>query len=260
MEVACMLNDTGDLFDKTVINEIHTVVQNTDTELFVITFSGGIDSQLSMEIIIPILKTLKLPYIVTYVDVADAIPNTKDYANQYTTSNNIDLHIVPSHNSQLEDALYKKQWPSSLRMQCRDDYVYIPLRNYIKTNYTAKYTLITGSRKNQVQRSKNIPIKYKDIISPLAVISKVGYNALLSNTTHWPGYDMGFRRTACWSCPFQPSQQYEALRYWYPDLWHKLLEAIPYIDYPYHAGDGYYKRFAHYWFKHILSYNTNNLT
>ena len=66
----------------------------------------------------------------------------------------------------------------------------------------------------------------------------------------WRGYELGFVRTACWCCPFQKVEQWEALKSHYPVLWEEMRRLSTELEYKEFEGDSTRKRFCGYWGPH----------
>ena len=89
------------------------------------------------------------------------------------------------------------------------------------------------------------------LLNPLFAVSKEDYEKALNEVKPllWRGYDLGFVRTACWACPFQKIEQWEALKLHYPLLWEEMRQLAQTLEYKEYKGDSTRRRFLDYWRK-----------
>jgi len=117
--------------------------------------------------------------------------------------------------------------------------------------------IVRGGRSDQkTTRSKsNTYQEVKDrrgivrLLNPFFAASKEEYESAMADLEPvlWNGYAKGFVRTACFCCPFQKSEQWEALREHYPMLFEQMQLLAKELDWKPHKGDQTPDRFHRYW-------------
>lgn len=124
--------------------------------------------------------------------------------------------------------------------ECQSNLIYEPIDEYVQTYDPEDVIILSGSRGDQVRRlskksktsgSMNPKMKDYQYYHPCFDITyEVEYKTVMdSGIPIWEGYSMGFKRSACWCCPGQSSQQAYALQKNYPGLanvirrWEKKL-------------------------------------
>ena len=87
------------------------------------------------------------------------------------------------------------------------------------------------------------------ICNPLVYMSSLEREQELKKLELWDGYEKGFKRTACWCCPFQTPQQWQALKREFPELWKKLESMMKTWRLPgsYSVQHVYQTRIDRYW-------------
>lgn len=124
--------------------------------------------------------------------------------------------------------------------ECQSNLIFEPIDEYISTYDPKDVIILSGSRGDQVRRlskksktsgSMNPKMKDYQYYHPCFDITyEIEYKTVMeSGIPIWEGYAMGFKRSACWCCPGQSSQQAYALQKNYPGLanvirrWEKKL-------------------------------------
>jgi 3'-phosphoadenosine 5'-phosphosulfate sulfotransferase (PAPS reductase)/FAD synthetase len=84
-------------------------------------------------------------------------------------------------------------------------------------------------------------------LNPIYYVDEKTFEEEIKKIPIWQGYSKGFQRTACWTCPFQKVEQWEALKREYPLLWESLREMALTFEFRYYKGDNIVPRFIKYW-------------
>jgi 3'-phosphoadenosine 5'-phosphosulfate sulfotransferase (PAPS reductase)/FAD synthetase len=127
--------------------------------------------------------------------------------------------------------------------------IHQPIHEYAAQVATGEYVLVAGGQPRQITPGGSNGLFKTVKASPRCVI----YNPLFEvdsrmvRCPQWPGYRDGFRRTACWACPFQLPQQWAAMKRVYPDLHERMRELVQEIPWRVYAGDTRVMNFDRYW-------------
>jgi len=222
-------------------------------ERVIIQYSGGKDSSAVLHWAAPILKDLKIEHEACFVDTGCEFPDLIPHICSYCEDHKIKLTILHSHRHLYEFYNAKKRWPDAIFRDCLHTFINHPLDVYINK---AKVLILRGGKKDQkITRSKAMAyqIKKRDdgsivyLLNPFYFTSKEEYKKILDGIKLWPGYSKGFIRTACWCCPFQKPEQWDALKINYPALYDCMQHAADTWKFKEHKGDSLYKRFNKYW-------------
>jgi len=230
-------------------------------EKIIYSFSGGKGSTLAILLILPFIEK---PVEAIFVDSGVEIPGLIEFAQGFCERKGIPFKVL--HPKKDFMAVYgrEKKFPDSIFKHCVYKFRIDPLNDYISKLLSEGVSVLTvrGGRKAQrmaFQNSrwvggefweyrKNNRLKVP-VWSPCFGFSRERYGYLLKafKGELWDGYKKGFKRTACWCCPFQDSQQWEALRKNFPDLWEKMREMALTWDYRKYRGDKTFEKLKHYW-------------
>ena len=164
--------------------------------------------------------------------------------------------LRPRHNI-LQHYCGKKQWPDSLYRDCLHKFINDPVNRHIRQYEGENVICVRGGRSDQkTQASKsNLYQEVKDgkrivrLLNPFFGVDKDEYERALDEVKPllWRGYALGFARTACWCCPFQKVEQWEALKVHYPLLWEEMRRLAKTLEYKEYKGDSTRRRFLDYW-------------
>lgn len=239
-----------------VVNSLNTNAQIKElidtADKIIYQFSGGRDSTLA------ILKTLELVRdknpVACYVDTGTEFPDLLYFIYDFCRKHDLSLQVLHPNRNFFELYGKKQCFPDPVYRDCIQSLINIPVDDIVFAYENP--LIIRGGRKKQktsrsksniyqeVVRSKNKTIR---LLNPLFAMSDDEYNEEIVNVNVWPGYDKGFLRTACWSCPFQRSPQWEALKEHYPLLWKAMHDMAKTWEFKKIKGDGCIKQFKKYW-------------
>jgi len=209
-------------------------------------FSGGKDSSLA------ILKTLHLfknkNIELVFVETGAELPCIKKHIIEFSLEYHLPLKIICPEIDILSYYMQKKRWPDPIYRDCQHKFI-----NQVLDDYNPDALHVRGGRKSQkttLSKGKEYQkIGNVNIWNPLFNLSKIEIEKELLQIKIWPGYSKGFKRTACWMCPFHGAQQYEALKNNYPVLHQIMYQWAQEWEYPEYKNDGTRKRFLEYWEK-----------
>jgi len=132
----------------------------------------------------------------------------------------IPLTIIQGKNLE-EEIRAKKVFPHPIYKDCIHTIINYPFNKYVKKQGAVA---ITGHHKKQRNGKSTMGfITYKKDITLINPLYAFDYP---KSELMWEGYGQGFCRTACYCCPFQNEQQWEALKNIYPLLWNKMRELL----------------------------------
>ncbi len=190
-------------------------------------FSGGRDSTRALiatwEAFAATGKHCEVIYIENTCEFPDLIMHIKRVCKMLGAK----LTTVHPSKTYLTEYFEKGKSPDSLYMDCVEKLINEPMDKYIESVVGSEdYILVRGGQpKQKTSRSGTAEmqaIKSKPnmiIYNPAFSMTKEQLEATIPE---WPGYAAGFKRTACWCCPFQCREQYDALRLNYPLLFEEM--------------------------------------
>jgi len=201
----------------------------TRDKIFV-SFSGGKDSLCALLEIMKKEEVLDKIEVI-FVETGTEFPDIRFYVEKIVYELDLPLTILRPEKDFYDFYIRKNAWPHTLRKDCIGRLINAPIDKYVES-LNIKYVLVRGGRPDQHlaninrEQSKKIYEYSKDkwIFNILYDVDKETYQNILNNTAKWPGYEKGFVRTACWCCPFQRKEQFEALKNNYPLLWENMRE------------------------------------
>lgn len=217
-------------------------------------FSGGRDSTRALiatwEAFAATGKHCEVIYIENTCEFPDLIMHIRRVCNM------LGAHLTTVHpdKTYLTEYYEKGKSPDSLYMDCVETLINKPMDKYI-TSVVGKedYILVRGGQpKQKTSRSGTAElqeIKSKPnmiIYNPCFTMTK---EQLEAKIPEWPGYAAGFKRTACWCCPFQCAEQYDALRENYPLLFAEMRSIMGSIRVKSYGIKSYDDKFR-YWEKY----------
>ena len=190
-------------------------------------FSGGRDSTRALiatwQAFVDTGKHCEVIYIENTCEFPDLIMHIKRVCKMLGAK----LTTVHPSKTYLTEYFEKGKSPDSLYMDCVEKLINEPMDKYIESVVGSEdYILVRGGQpKQKTSRSGTAEmqaIKSKPnmiIYNPAFSMTKEQLEATIPE---WPGYAAGFKRTACWCCPFQCREQYDALRLNYPLLFEEM--------------------------------------
>ena len=200
-------------------------------------FSGGRDSSLAAYLVIPELQKRGKDFHLVWVDTGVELPSVNEYAARFAKHFGKELTVIKSHVDFFQWFEKKGEFPSPIHHTCIDKLLAEPLDEFglkiggSKDNYIeirgGRSVQATGkSKKAGVDKTLYTLEKGVRLYQPLYTMTKEAYDgymvSLMEDIGIWEGYEKGFERTACWSCPFHSEKQYTALKEQLPLLWEVL--------------------------------------
>lgn len=219
-------------------------------------FSGGRDSAFAMYLTVDKFRNMGKEIAAIFVDNGDEFPDLIEHVKKVCDYLNVKLIVL--HGDNFETAYGEKQeFPDSIHMDCIERLINKPMDKYMTEHTNGEdYVLIRGGKSNQkrpesgtklLQVVKNKPNMI--IYNPLYEYDTSEIDEKTADFLTWDGYKKGFVRTACWCCPFQKPQQWEALREHYPELHERLKLMFMTYTFVLHPNDGHIRYIADYWIK-----------
>jgi 3'-phosphoadenosine 5'-phosphosulfate sulfotransferase (PAPS reductase)/FAD synthetase len=219
-------------FDKYERKETEEEIEKelNHAEQIYVSFSGGRDSTLATLLIKKYWEKVKL----LYVDIKYEIPTIKLHVIETAEKLGLKLVLVPTEKDFFSYYEQKKSFPSTIYRDCISSFIVKSLNDYIFKE-TENFVLVRGAHPQQrTRRAKSSKFytlwegkRKVKIYNPLFDLSEDEKQKFFAQMQEqgllWEGYLKGFVRTACWLCPFQTKQQYEALQKFYPCLWEILV-------------------------------------
>lgn len=230
-----------------------------DCDRVVVQFSGGKDSTVSLNWARGVCEKYGKPMEAVFIETGCEFPDLTSHIIRVCEKWNVKLILLHPKQNILQYYYEKKLWPDSLYRDCLHKFINDPVNHHIRSYEGEDVICVRGGRSDQ-KTSLSKSDTYQEVkdgthiiklLNPLYAASKEDYEKALSEVKPmlWRGYDLGFVRTACWLCPFQKIEQWEALKIHYPLLWEEMRKLTQTLEYKEYKGDSTRKRFLNYWQK-----------
>lgn len=214
-------------------------------------FSGGRDSTLV------ILETIELVRdkdpVACYVDTGTEFPDLLYFIYNFCQKHDLPLQVLHPKRNFFEIYGKDKCFPGADYRPCISQLINDPCDEFYCLFENA-LTIRGSNSKQKTHRSKSkiymeFERKNKTIkcLNPLFAISKDEYKSDIQKINVWEGYEKGFERTACWTCPFQTAKQWNAMKVYYPMLFDRMKEMANIWKYNKFSRENYSKQFYKYW-------------
>ena len=225
-----------------------------EAEKVVMQFSGGKDSSVSLDWLYPICNKLEKPLEALFVDTGVEFPDLLYFIVEFCEKRQVPLKVLHSKTNFLSKYCEKGVWPDSIYRDCMFDMINHSVDKYLEEDWD-KTLIVRGGRNDQKTSVSKASIFQEvvrggrtfKILNPFQSCQKEKYEELLAKVDKWPGYEKGFVRTACWCCPFQKHEQYEAIKANYPLMWNAMKKLVARLNYKKHAGDTTWVKLKKYW-------------
>jgi 3'-phosphoadenosine 5'-phosphosulfate sulfotransferase (PAPS reductase)/FAD synthetase len=218
-----------------------------------ISYSGGKDSTAALYELLK-REHLKPKIEVLFVETGAEFPDIRFFVEKVTQKEELKLTILRPDRDFYDLFIRQNKWPHTLRKDCVYKLINSTIDKYIKNN-EEQSVLVRGGRPDQAlvnsnkEQNKKLyeysPGKW--IYNNLYDLDKKTYQNLLDCTEKWPGYKKGYVRTACWCCPFQKKEQWEAMKINHPQSWENMLELGKKMEWCGIKADTDEKRYKKYW-------------
>ncbi len=223
-----------------------------------IAFSGGKDSCLVLDEVSRLIEVTAL-----FVDTGVEFPDVEEFARNFCKERNVEFRKLEAKRKFFD--IYDGKFPDPIFKDCISRIINITINEELRK--FEKALLIRGGDSKQTnsnrRRQGNQFFCYQKtervfLMNPLMEMSEAEKKEKLSKLELWPGYKKGFKRTACWCCPFQKVQQWEAMKTHTPELFEKMKQLATTWIFPNHpSGNSHYSaefiRFEKYWKNKQLS-------
>jgi len=230
-------------------------------KIILVQYSGGKDSTLALNWAVPLARKYDIPIVAGFVDTGAEFPDLVPYIWRFCKKLDVPLSILHPKKHIVQAFMDKGLWPDSIYRECISTYINECFNNLFfeleAEHGQGNVIIVRGGRSDQkTSRSKsNTYQEVKDrrgvvrLLNPFFAASKEDYEAAMADLEPvlWSGYARGFVRTACWMCPFQRPEQWEALREHYPMLYDQMRMMAHELDWKPHKGDQTPERFHRYW-------------
>lgn len=217
-------------------------------------FSGGRDSTRALiatwQAFVDTGKHCEVIYVENTCEFPDLIMHIRRICKMLGAK----LTTVHPDKTYLTEYYEKGKSPDSLYMDCVETLINKPMDQYIASVVGKEdYILVRGGQPKQ-KTGRSGTAEFQSVKSKPSMII---YNPCFSMTKEqleakipeWPGYAAGFRRTACWCCPFQCAEQYDALQQNYPLLIEEMRNIMGSIRVKSYGVKSYDDRYR-YWEKY----------
>ena len=216
--------------DYEIPDEVKDSVVLPVADIFIYAFSGGKDSTLAFLSTIDRLKAEKKTIEVLMVDTGAEFPSVMAFADRIVKTKGMSLTILRNEKTFQTQYINNNKFPDNLFRDCVETLINSATDKYLAVKYPQQeYVLIRGGRNDQkTKKSKSSGVqkikgeKFLTIWNPLFDLEKEKYEELLENIPKWEGYGRGYKRTACWCCPFQKKEQWEAMKTCDPLLFNEM--------------------------------------
>jgi len=204
-------------------------------EQIVVSYSGGVDSSATLVWASARAREYGLRVACVYAETGVEIPGTDLHVAQAARAAGAELFVVHPETTFWLLCERRGAWPDIRYRSCITKLVKDPVDAWVKANCAPTKTLfVTGRRAEEaVLGSSADALRDHPAIpgmlfyAPLFAARKAEVRRVVEGSPlpWWPGYALGFARTACWCCPFQCRQQARALVINYPGLARYAVEA-----------------------------------
>ena len=240
--------------------EVETGIENKSGEAYIqqadyvlVQFSGGKDSLLALlwacKVCAKYEKEIEALFIETGAEFPDLIPYIVNTCKQLGVRLQIrhpELNIVQYY-------MDLEYWPNPIYRDCIHKFINTPVNDYI-AGLSGEVICVRGGRPDQKTRTSKSSA-YQELecgiklLNPLFDLTKEEYQEELAarQDMMWEGYEKGFCRTACWMCPFQVAEQWDALKAAYPMLWECMKGLVLNIGFHKLNNNVYKQRMKKYW-------------
>ena len=216
-------------------------------------FSGGKDSLPALLWAKKACETLGKSFEARFVETGAEFPCLSSYIRRLCMDQGISLRILTPKVSILTHYIAKGKWPDPIFRDCQHRFINDVLDAGTMSEPATTLKIRGGRPEQKVMKTPKAAYVVTStgfhLYAPYFDLPLPEYQELLKTVEpfRWPGYAKGFKRTACWMCPFQSHEQWDAIRENYPLLWEELRVLAMRLKYPRHAGDSTVKRFGRYW-------------
>jgi len=229
-----------------------------ECDRMVVEFSGGKDSTVALGWARAVSERTGRPLTALFVETGAEFPDLTLHVARVCREMGVDLKMLHPERNIVAHYYGVGKWPSPIYRDCQSRFINDVVDRYCRQQFGEEIVAtIRGGRKDQkTSRTRGIACKrvsgkgpVKWLISPMYGQDSESYAAELKRVERhlWRGYNLGFVRTACWMCPFQLTEQWEAMKKHYPLLWRGMLHLSKTLEFQVARGDRYWPRFRNYW-------------
>lgn len=215
-------------------------------------FSGGRDSTLALLATYDTFRRQGKTCQVIHVSGGCEFPDIEVHVRKVCRSIGADLVVLRPRRNFLTEYAERGEFPNPLFMDCVDKLINKPMNDFIDSQVgDAKFILVRGGKASQKTARSNTDRLQRVKSRPNMTIYNPAFDyteeQLSAEIPEWRGYAEGFLRTACWCCPFQRKQQWDALKRCYPLLWEELREMFGTVAFKRIEGDSHQRNVERYW-------------
>ncbi|MCD4831014.1 MAG: ParB N-terminal domain-containing protein [Anaerohalosphaeraceae bacterium] len=230
-------------------------------EHIIVQFSGGKDSSLVLNWAAPILQKLGKSFEAVFVETGAEFPDLTPYIIRFCESRQVPLRLLQSRENIILHWFKKNSWPDSKYRDCIHGFINDAVNRVFvereKEFGVGKVLIMRGGRSDQKTTLSKSNL-YQEVgfgkhtarlLNPFFNTSAEEYDAQLEKLRPqlWNGYELGFIRTACWACPFQRKDQWDALKKHYPLLAEEMKRFARRFNWKQYKGDKTFQRMRKYW-------------
>lgn len=234
------------------MNELRARAENAQYVFY--SFSGGRDSAYAMYLTIDKYKNQGKKIEAIYVNSGNEFPDLIEHVKRVCAFVDVPLTVLTGESF---ESVYVQsgKFPDSIHMDCIEKLINKPMDKYMKSITNGEnYILVRGGKRTQKRPESSTQlyqyVKTKPnmiIYNPLFEYDDLLIPEEVKSILDWDGYAKGFVRTACWCCPFQKPEQWQAMKTHYPELHKKMKKMVATLTFILHPGDGHVKRLSRYW-------------
>jgi 3'-phosphoadenosine 5'-phosphosulfate sulfotransferase (PAPS reductase)/FAD synthetase len=232
-----------------------------NAEHIIIQYSGGKDSTVVLNWAAPTLHKLGKSFEAVFVETGAEFPDLTPYIIRFCESRNVPLRLLHPKVNIIQHWFEKNSWPDSKYRDCIHGFINDAVNRVFvereKEFGEGKVLIMRGGRSDQKTTLSKSNL-YQEVgfgthtarlLNPFFNASGEDYDRELEKLRPqlWKGYEKGFVRTACYSCPFQRTAQWDALKKHYPMLADEMKRFVKRLNWKQYKGDKTFQKLRKYW-------------
>lgn len=214
---------------------IKEVLSKYSDKLPIVSYSGGKDSLVVLDLMYKIKKDIVMLFNDTQLELPDTYRNIFEVCNFY----GIDL-VIAKANVSIEKLIKKFGLPARDFRYCCKILKFAPISNAIHKLTNSEILSFIGQRMYESTLRAKMPkiTRSRWVVDTLVVSPIHEWTSLhvwiyifMNDLPYNKAYEKGFDRIGCWNCPANEIAEFELVKFWYPNIWNQWYELVKeYLD------------------------------